>query len=224
MDADATGDGCTFHVEFSESVTSTLHEGAILLVNYYAVLEPGSATNTPHINKTWLTHTAEDVKTNEDSTETYTYKVTVIKEDTDGNLLADAGFVLKDVTDRYYKYGSITITQGSSTVNTQGVTWVSEINDATMFTTDATGVIEFTGVDAENFTVVEHVVPGGYTGAGVVSASTKSGDTTVTVTNTLGEALPETGGMGTTLFYVGGGLLMVAAIVLLLKKRRENAE
>ena len=32
--------------------------------------------------------------------------------------------------------------------------------------------------------------------------------------------LPETGGMGTTIFYVVGGLLVLGAVVLLITKKR----
>ena len=41
-----------------------------------------------------------------------------------------------------------------------------------------------------------------------------------TVINKTGTLLPETGGIGTTIFYVVGGLLMVAAFVLLVSKKR----
>lgn len=38
--------------------------------------------------------------------------------------------------------------------------------------------------------------------------------------NTPGVELPSTGGMGTTLFYIGGGILIALAVVLLVTKRR----
>ena len=41
--------------------------------------------------------------------------------------------------------------------------------------------------------------------------------------NKTGTELPETGGMGTTLFYVLGGILAVGAIVLLVTKKRMNS-
>ena len=45
----------------------------------------------------------------------------------------------------------------------------------------------------------------------------------VTVKNNKGAALPSTGGIGTTLFYViGGGLMAVAAVLLVTKKRMNN--
>ena len=47
--------------------------------------------------------------------------------------------------------------------------------------------------------------------------STGSG---VHVVNKTGSLLPETGGIGTTLFYVLGGLLVAGAVVLLITRKR----
>ena len=47
--------------------------------------------------------------------------------------------------------------------------------------------------------------------------------TAIVVVNQKGAELPETGGMGTTLFYILGGVLVLAAVVLLVTKRRMNA-
>ena len=44
-----------------------------------------------------------------------------------------------------------------------------------------------------------------------------------TVKNSKGSTLPETGGIGTTIFYVVGVVLMLGAGVLLITKRRMNA-
>ena len=46
----------------------------------------------------------------------------------------------------------------------------------------------------------------------------------VTVVNETGIELPSTGGIGTTLFYVGGGILVLLAIVMLVTKKRMKAE
>ena len=43
-------------------------------------------------------------------------------------------------------------------------------------------------------------------------------------TNTQGLQLPSTGGIGTTLFYVGGGALILLAVIFLVTKRRMSAD
>lgn len=55
------------------------------------------------------------------------------------------------------------------------------------------------------------------------TGNTSTGIAGITVANNKGSTLPETGGMGTTLFYVIGGILAVAAIVLLVTKKRMNS-
>lgn len=47
-----------------------------------------------------------------------------------------------------------------------------------------------------------------------------AGSITTTVVNKSGAQLPETGGIGTTTFYVLGGVLVLAAVVLLVTKKR----
>ena len=44
------------------------------------------------------------------------------------------------------------------------------------------------------------------------------------ITNRQGIELPSTGGMGTTILYVGGSILVILAAILLITKRRMNAE
>ena len=46
---------------------------------------------------------------------------------------------------------------------------------------------------------------------------------TAKVENKSGSELPETGGMGTTIFYVLGSILVLGAAVLLITKKRMNA-
>ncbi len=205
--------GCTFHIVFSDSLCASLADDATIVINYTGKLTKDSHTETDHENTTWLTYTDENVKSNESTTATQTYKITVTKVDDKGALLAGAGFVLKDNVGLYYHRDE----------TTGAVTWVSDKNDATEYITDATGVVEFIGVDAENFTLEEKTVPGGYTGVGETPVTTKNGDYEVTVTNTLGQALPETGGIGTTVFYIFGGILVLGAVILLATSKRRNS-
>ena len=217
MDPD---DGCTFHIAFTESMCKTLADNAKIVVRYTGKLVEDAVTETDHVNETWMTYTAAAATTDVSKTITQTYKVTVNKVDNadPANPLAGATFILRDNVGLYYKWN-----EGEKKVE-----WVSK-EDATPYTTDATGVIEFVGVDAENFYLEEIKVPNGYTGATDVSVSTKStaadkigANATVTVVNTLGQALPETGGMGTTVFYVLGGVLLIGALVVLATMKRKE--
>jgi len=74
-----------------------------------------------------------------------------------------------------------------------------------------------------------------YAPTGIVATNTsthKTGDPTYNdkadhthkLLNTQGTALPSTGGMGTTLLYVGGSILVILAAILLITKRRMNAD
>lgn len=59
---------------------------------------------------------------------------------------------------------------------------------------------------------------------GVESTDTNKGIVSATVENSKGSQLPETGGIGTTIFYVVGVVLMLGAGVLLITKRRMSAK
>ncbi len=52
------------------------------------------------------------------------------------------------------------------------------------------------------------------------TGDTSTGIAGITIENNKGATLPETGGMGTTLFYIIGGILVVGAGVLLITKKR----
>lgn len=56
------------------------------------------------------------------------------------------------------------------------------------------------------------------------NGSVDTGIVATNVVNNSGAQLPETGGMGTTLFYVLGGILVVSAVVLLVTKKRMSRE
>lgn len=62
------------------------------------------------------------------------------------------------------------------------------------------------------------------TGEITFTASEDKGTLSTDVINKSGSTLPETGGMGTTLFYVLGGVLVLAAVVLLVTKKRMRSE
>lgn len=63
------------------------------------------------------------------------------------------------------------------------------------------------------------------TGEITFTSNTTDGSLSTDVVNKAGSTLPETGGMGTTIFYILGGLLVLFAVVFLVaKKRMSNME
>ncbi len=64
-----------------------------------------------------------------------------------------------------------------------------------------------------------------YTATDNAKISVNGYTATLTIKNTKGAELPETGGIGTKLFYIGGGALVLAsAVILISKKRAKDAE
>ena len=114
------------------------------------------------------------------------------------------------------------------------------------------GIVTFEGLNAGEYTITESVTPNGYNSVDpltfTITCTLPSTVTTgeekctwtvsgtgvtynedndafeLTVVNQKGTVLPETGGRGTTLFYVLGGLLVVGAVVLLVVKKRMDTE
>ena len=80
--------------------------------------------------------------------------------------------------------------------------------------------------EGEARTTILTSLNGAPTEAGLIefTPNVESGTLTTNVVNKSGSTLPETGGMGTTLFYVLGGVLVLAAVVLLVTKKRMRSE
>lgn len=107
---------------------------------------------------------------------------------------------------------------------------------------DANGKLTFSGLGEGEYTIKETTTPAGYNTISDITLKVEfdeasktftytwsggaTGNTnTINVVNQAGSTLPETGGMGTTLFYIVGGILVLAAVVLLVtKKRMSSAE
>lgn len=221
LTGDAVTDGCTFHIKFDEDWCKGLNEGAVIVVTYKGILQGAKVgdeyteveTDTPHENTAWLTHTSQNVKTDESTVSTRTFEINVVKQDQDQDPLQGAGFILRDNENNYYHYEDGVVSWGPKA-------------DATEYFSDENGKLRFYGVDAEIFFLEEKTVPGGYTGVGETQINAKNGnikDGDVIVVNHLGEALPETGGIGTTVFYVAGIVLVLGALAaLVIIKRKET--
>ncbi|MGI6071646.1 MAG: isopeptide-forming domain-containing fimbrial protein [Lachnospiraceae bacterium] len=108
-----------------------------------------------------------------------------------------------------------------------------------MFSAETTGIFNIKGLDAGTYILKETTTPEGYNTCEdiiVVISATHIEDAdhisaTVTFTelnsntdndivNRSGSVLPETGGIGTTIFYIIGGILIVVAVVLLVTRKK----
>ena len=75
------------------------------------------------------------------------------------------------------------------------------------------------GIPANALTALTISVDGG----NAENGNAETGAVALTVRNNQGSTLPETGGIGTTLFYVIGGLLVIGAGILLIVRLRMRA-
>ena len=116
------------------------------------------------------------------------------------------------------------------------VEWVSDIDDATHVTTDENGYAAFEGLESGTYYLHETESPEGYnlltTDVEVVieaPASDENGNPVGVsvekeIANSSGSTLPETGGIGTKIFYILGAVLLVGAGVMLVVRKRVGSE
>lgn len=230
--------GQTLKVTLSNVLGMT--KGATVLVKYPAVLnedalETDVEKNTAKVVYSNNPYDDSTEETPEKKTKVYDFDIVVDKfiseggEDT-GIKLNGAKFVLyKEVNDApaYYCWDE----------TEKAVTWVSDIDDATVVMTDGTntdgsekGYGVFQGVAEGGYYLKETEAPEGFNillddvQVAVNKDSAAKSPVQLTITKSVGNAkgdlLPSTGGMGTTLFYVIGSVMVLAAGVLLVTKRR----
>lgn len=106
-----------------------------------------------------------------------------------------------------------------------------EHTHVTEIITGESGYFEIEGLAQGTYTLKETTTPDGFNSCeditvviGEEGKLTQNGEPIdrVKVLNLSGTELPESGGVGTTLFYIFGSILVVCAVVLLITKRRTN--
>ncbi len=220
----------TIYIEFKNEYTGALKEGKIITISYDAIVTSDALTYNSEDGKNTASldygHSTGTNSTPTKETEVHNAKLTVTKvEPIEGKTdefkpLAGAGFVLKNADNKFYKMDAST----GKTI----VTWVATEAEATeLLTTEASNILEFTGLPDGTYTLIEKTIPGGYNQAPNEEFTVAGGDYTqlnlekaTTVVNNKGIELPSTGGMGTVAFAVVGLIVMAgAAITLIIKKR-----
>ena len=221
--------------------TATLNENAVL----------GSAGNP---NKVYLEYSNNPNKSESGNNETgntpedvvivFTYKTIISKITKNPNYdpqvegskeyipLAGAEFTLEKYNKETNEWKAITVVK-----NDEGTTFTfTGLDDGNYRLTETKTPAGYNSIDPIEFTVTaEHDIESNNPALTSLTGNVTSGEITfnpsipegslsTNVVNNAGSTLPETGGIGTTIFYVLGGMLVVCAVVLMVSKKRMSAE
>lgn len=188
--------------------------------------------NDAHL--TFTNNVGRSFEADSDKPEVHTGGASLLKTDhSSGAALAGASFsVYRKATQEEIDAGlSETITVSGQAQQLIAVSFyaTSDLSGdrVNSLTTGADGIGYIYGLAYGEYYLVETQAPAGYFKrtepiAFTIDAQSHTQEQRVTVTNTAGTVLPETGGMGTTFFTVSG-LLLIALAVLLLARKKQRA-
>lgn len=174
----------------------------------------------------------------------FTFELDVTKVDASDNKkkLSGAEFKLRNADGKW-----VTVDTNSKVTG-----WSDTEAGGSTLTTGDDGLIRVIGLEEGTYKLKETKAPNGYNlleaeitividaeyneQGGLTKLTIKVGDGSptdgvidsgivgMTVENNKGSTLPETGGIGTTIFYVAGGVLVVGALIVLITKKRMAAK
>lgn len=237
--------GNTLTVSCSNVLTLGATVSSKIVVTYDAVLDSDAVIGTGgNPNKVYLEYsndpnwkadstTPEPTgNTPEEEVKVFTWEIPAAKVDGSNKPLAGAQFEL-------YKNDKIIKVE---VVGAAGVYTVCTKNDSsdahkhvTTLGTAADGKLRVSGLEQGTYYLKETLAPAGYNlltemvkvtigENGVITVGDSAeAKTEVSVINQAGTVLPETGGIGTTIFYVLGTILVLGAGVLLVSKKRMSS-
>ena len=239
---DLTGAIATIACANLKAITgATITKDSKIVVEYTATLNEkaiiGAAGNPNTVNLEFSNNPnaggeGDKGKTPDDTVIVFTYKVTVNKVDPQNQPLKGAEFKLyKKLQD------STEVEIATATVVDENTTSFdfTGLDDGDYILRETKVPAGYNGIADIKFTVTaEHDIESASpaltalsgnvtTGEVTFTASTAEGSLSTTVVNKSGSVLPETGGIGTTLFYVFGAILVIGAGVLLVAKKRMSS-
>lgn len=187
-------------------------------------------------------------KTPEDGVIVFTYKVDVNKVDEEGNPLEGAQFTLEKYNAATEKWESKTLVTGNKDDKNGVVFTATGIDDGWYRLVETKAPADYNKIEDIYFTVeANHVTSGDLNQLVLQSIAASQTDdackklegdaikatfgtlidersntlgVTTDIENKKGTILPETGGIGTRIFYVVGAILMIGAVVLLISRKR----
>ena len=249
---DGLTDGCTFEVRFAnlKEITS-VHAKSVISVEYTSTLRSNAVIgsignkNTSHVTYTNNPNdeqAGENGETSDDTVIVFTYKTIVNKVTKNPNYdpeeegseqyipLTGAGFTLykKNASGQYVAVGEELKGADMTTFTWSGLDdgdyKLSETTTPTGYNTIADIKFTITAGHVDGDTPALKTLSGDVTsGTATFTPSTDNSSLSTDVVNNSGTELPETGGMGTTIFYVLGSILVIGAVVLLVTKKRMSA-
>lgn len=242
----------TFEIKFDDlKVIQSVKANSVITVDYKSELNEkaviGSAGNKNTMHLTYSNNPndeqgGENGKTPDDTVIVFTYKVVVNKVDEKKQPLSGAEFTLykydpsNDAAEKEGDYkGYVALSMAETT---PGTTFTFKgLDDGKYVLVETKTPDGYNTIEPQYFTVsATHsetadnptlITLSGDKETGSVitlNSNVKEGSLTSDVENKKGSTLPETGGIGTTIFYVIGTILVLGAAVLLVTKRRMNAQ
>lgn len=218
-----SGQITTINIPMVDSNEDFLYaEGAAIVITYSGTLNENAVVagsgNTNTVELKWNDSNTSGT----DTAIVYTYSFDLVKDNKSKEILNGAEFTLKkDNTTIYFTKdsdGNYKVTSSE----TEGATSKIEA-----------GHVKISGLGNGSYTLTETKAPEGYialTEPVTVTVNGANNDATVKdtkyvsggveVVNEAGTALPSTGGIGTTIFYVIGAVCVLGAGVLLVTRRR----
>lgn len=221
--------GKAFEILFLQSYMATLEKGKQIVITYTATV----------VGETNIKNSV-DLKfgetTSTDDTDTYTGKIEVLKYETNNKdkKLAGAKFVVS----KGGKYLASSIDADGNKIYSWADSYIDNGNiraGIETLITDNEGKASISGLAAGTYQLIEYEAPEGYNKldapVSVELKEQKTGDKVTGVgssvkeiANSTGSMLPETGGIGTTIFYLIGAILVIGAGVVFVTRRRMHSD